>query len=162
MKKLVWLAALVALFYGHSRWMLSDGRALRWIESHEQAVFEQKEGVCNDFSWDTEVSVRAVHAKGEWQLDGDRAYVCDYIKAANATVRLLKPQISTDTELVSVQRSGFPWMSAEVKVKQTTRFDLPGRPALTETGETTYVLRRTIKTLQIAKMTTRSEGTFPR
>ena len=115
MKKLVWLAALVALFYGHSRWMLSESRALRWIESHEQAVFEQKEGVCNDFSWDTEVSVRAVHAKGEWQLDGDRAYVCDYIKAANATVRLLKPQIHTDTELVSLQRSGFPWMSAEVK-----------------------------------------------
>ncbi|MBT9553139.1 MAG: hypothetical protein IV088_20015 [Hydrogenophaga sp.] len=162
MKKLVWLAALVALFYGHSRWMLSESRVLRWIEAHEQAVFEQKEGVCNHFSFDTEVSVRAVHAKGEWQLDGDRAYVCDYIKAANATVRLLKPAISTDTQLVSVQRSGFPWMSAEVKVKQATQFDLPGRPALTETGETTYVLRRTIKTVQIAKMTTRSEGNFPR
>jgi hypothetical protein len=88
--------------------------------------------------------------------------VCDYIKAANATVRLLKPQISTDTDLVSVQRSGFPWMSAEVKVRQNTRFELPGMPTLTETGETTYVLRRTIKTVQIAKMTTRSEGTFPR
>jgi len=162
MKKLIWLAALAALFYGHSRWMLSEGRVLRWIETHEQAVFEQKEGVCNDFSWDTAVSVRAVHAKGEWQLAGDRAYVCDYIKAANATVRLLRPQISTDTQLVSVQRSGFPWMSAEVKVRQNTRFDLPGRPALTETGETTYVLRRTIKAVQIAQMTTRSEGTFPR
>lgn len=142
--------------------MLSESRVLRWIETHEQAVFEQKEGVCNHFSWDTAVSVRAVHAKGEWQLDGNQAYVCDYIKAANATVRLLKPQIHTDTALVSVQRSGFPWMSAEVKVRQNTRFERPGLPTLTEAGETTYVVRRTIKTVQIAQMTTRSEGTFPR
>ncbi|MGS5085733.1 hypothetical protein ACVC7V_04390 [Hydrogenophaga sp. A37] len=162
MKKLVWLAALVVLFYGHSRWMLSESRVLPWIEKHEQAVFEQKEGVCNHFTWDTKVSVRANHAKGEWQLDGDKAYMCDYIRAANATVRLLKPQIHTDTELVSLQRSGFPWMSAEVKVQQTTRFELPGRPTLTETGETTYVLRRTVKGMQIAEMTTRSEGNFPR
>jgi hypothetical protein len=76
MEKLVLLAALVALFYGHSRWLLSESRALQWIEAHEQAVFEQKEGVCNHFSRDTEVSVRAVHAKGEWQLDGDRASMC--------------------------------------------------------------------------------------
>ena len=162
MKKLLWLVGLVAGFYGHSQWALSKSRTLGWIKAHEQAVFDMKEGVCNDFAFDVNVNIRASHPKGEWQVDGGKDYVCDYVRAANAHVRVLKPTIDTHTELVSLQRSRFPWMTATVKVRHATTFALPGVRTLNEVGETTYVLRRTIKSMQIAEMTSRSKGQFPR
>ena len=162
MKKLLWLGGLLGLFYGHAWWTLSEQRAQRWIEQHERAVLEQKEGVCKDFTFDTEVSVRAVHAKGEWQLDGGRDHVCGYIKSANAFVRVLKPQISTQTEVLGFERSGCPWMSATAKVRQSTTFTLINGMTMAEEGEATYVLRRGLGGLQIAGLTLRSEGNFPR
>lgn len=162
MKKLLWLAGLLGLFYGHAWWTLSEQRAQRWIEQHELAVLEQKEGVCKDFTFDTEVSVRAVHAKGEWQLDGGRDHVCGYIKSSNAFVRVLKPQLSTQTQVLSFERAGFPWMSATAKVQQTTTFTLVNGLTMSEQGEATYVLRRGLSGLQIAGLTLRSEGNFPR
>lgn len=162
MKKLLWLVGLLAVFYGHSQWALSKSRALGWIEDHEQAVFAMKEGVCDDFAFDVNVNIRAGHPKGEWQVDGGKNYVCDYVRASNAHVRVLKPAIDTRTELVSLEHSDFPWMTAKVKVRQITTFTLPGLRTLNEVGETTYVLRRTIRSLQIAEMTSRSEGQFPR
>lgn len=162
MKKLLWLVGLLAVFYGHSQWALSKSRALGWIEDHEQAVFAMKEGVCDDFTFDVNVNIRALNPRVEWQVDGGKDYVCGYIRSTNAHVRVLKPAIDTRTELLSLERSDFPWMTAKVKVRQTTTFTLPGLRTLNEVGETTYVLRRTIRSLQIAEMTSRSEGQFPR
>ena len=162
MKKLLWIVGLVAVFYGHSQWALSKSRTLSWIEQHEQAVLAMQEGVCQNFAYDVAVHIRARHAKGEWQVDGGKDQVCDYVRAANAHVRVLKPVIDTRTELVSLERSGFPWMSATIKVRQATTFSMPGLRTLSEVGETTYVLRRTIKSMQIADLSSRSEGQFPR
>lgn len=162
MRLLLWLAGLFAAFYGHGQWALSESRALAWIERHETAVLEMKEGVCNDFTWDVNVHIRASHAKGEWQVDGGKDQVCDYVRAANAHVRVLNPAVDTRTELISMERAGFPWMTATVKVRQATSFTLPGVRTLNEAGETTYVLRRTIKSMQIADMSTISKGQFPR
>lgn len=106
--------------------------------------------------------MRAVHAKGEWQLDGGRDHVCDYIKSANAFVRVLKPQVSAQTEMLSFERSGFPWMTATAKVQQTTTFSLVNGLTMSEQGEATYVLRRGFGGPQIAALTLRSEGNFPR
>lgn len=162
MRKLLWLVGFLAAFYGHSQWTLSQSRMLGWIEAHEQAVFAMKEGICSDFTYDVTVNIRAKHPKGEWQVDGGKVQVCGYVRAANAHVRVLNPAIETHTELVSLERSDFPWMSATVKVRHATTFALPGVRTLNEVGETTYVMRRTIKSMQIAELTSRSAGQFPR
>ena len=88
--------------------------------------------------------------------------MCSYIKSSNAFVRVLKPQVSTQTEVLSFERAGFPWMSATAKVQQTTTFTLVNGLSMTEQGEATYVLRRGLSGLQIAELTLRSEGNFPR
>lgn len=161
MRKLLWLVVLAGAFYGHSRWAFSDAGVLRWIEKHDAAVVDQQEGVCDAFARDAVITIRAVHARGEWQVDGGRNEVCGYLKSSNAYVRLLKPDVETHTELVSIQRSGFPWMQASVTVRKATEFRL-GTKTLAETAETSYVLRRTIKGMQITGMNTRSQGQFPR
>lgn len=151
----------MGVFYGHSRWMLSEARVLDWIDKHDKAIVEQQDGVCDAFARTADISIRAVHARGEWQVDGGRNEVCGYLKSANAFVRLLKPEVNTRTELVSFERSGLPWMQARVTVRKATDFRL-GERTLTESAETSYVLRRTIKGVQITGMTTRSQGQFPR
>jgi hypothetical protein len=88
--------------------------------------------------------------------------VFDCIKAANATVRLLKSQIHADTELVSVQRSGFPWMSATVKMRQTSTLQMRGAPLMTEVSDSTYVVKRTLEGRQITSIDAESTVSLSR
>ena len=103
MKKLL-LAGLAAAFFGHAQWAFSESRTLRWIESHERAVFDMQEGVCKHFTHDVRVDIVAKTPKGEWQVEGGKEEVCDYVRAANAQVRVLMPELNTRTELLSLQQ----------------------------------------------------------
>ena len=61
-------------------------------------------------------------------------------------------QIRKVQHLVSVERSGFPWLGATVTVRQTSTMRMPRMPAITEVGEYTYELTRTLNGRQIVSI----------
>jgi hypothetical protein len=161
-RKIVWLAFLVGAFYAHAHFMFSERQILRWLNQHDEAVMRGKDKACDDYTRDLKVHIRAGGAMREWQVDGGKDMMCEYEKRASAAFMLANARINTQREIVSVERSGFPWMSATVKVHEENSVQMGRLPPMKEVADTTLVFERGIRALSVSSIDSESEGNFPR
>lgn len=145
MKKLIWVGMLAAAFYGHSRFVFSEPALMGWIQKQQQLSMYASDGFCDAYADDFAFETRTRTPRGEMTARGGKDELCEAIRDASAAMRVTQPSLSINTELLDLQRSGFPWLSATATVRQTTTMRLRGAPAMTETSESTMVLRRTFK-----------------
>ena len=162
MRKIVWLAFLAGAFYAHAQFMFSERQIAQWLNQHEEAVMRGKDKACDDYTRDLKVHIRAGAATREWQVDGGKDMMCEYEKRASAAFMLTNARINTQREILSVERSGFPWMSATVKVHEESSVQIGRMPPMKETADTTLVFERGIRALSVSRIDSLSEGNFPR
>lgn len=145
MKKLIWVGLLAAAFYGHSRFVFSEPALMSWIQKQQQMDMHASDGFCDAYADDFAFEMRTRTPRGEMTVQGGKDEICEYIRDANAAMLVTQPSLSINTELLDVQRSGFPWLKATATVRQISTLRLRGAPAMTEVSESTMVLRRTFK-----------------
>ncbi|HEX5737315.1 MAG TPA: hypothetical protein VFY22_02295, partial [Hydrogenophaga sp.] len=143
MRKLFWLGVLAAAFYGHSRFVFSEPSVMSWMQKQNQMAMRGEDGMCDTYASDLRFETRVQTARGEMQMAGDKEELCELLKTASATYRATQASVDTNLELVSIEPSGFPWMSATVNVRQSTTVRMRGAPALNEVGESSILVRRT-------------------
>jgi hypothetical protein len=73
-----------------------------------------------------------------------------------------QPRLNIDSELVSLERSGFPWLTATVTLRETTTLQMRGAPSLTEVSDSTYLLERTLEGRRITAIDAESALEPPR
>ncbi|AOW11548.1 hypothetical protein LPB72_22680 [Hydrogenophaga crassostreae] len=162
MRKIAWLAILAGAFYAHSYFMFSERNIAHWLNQHDEAVMRGKDRACDDYTYDLKVHIRAGHATGEWQVDGGKDMMCEYEKRAGAALMLANARINTEREIVSVERSGFPWMTATVKLHETHQVQMGRLPRMEEIADATITFERKIRTMSVSRLESVSEGNFLR
>jgi hypothetical protein len=149
MRKLFWLGVLAAAFYGHSRFVFS-----------EPAMMSGEDGMCDGYASDLRFEIRSTTARGAMLIDGDKEDLCEYLKDASAAFRATGASVNNNIELIGIEPSGFPWMSATVKLRQSSTVRMRGAPAIIEVVETTTVVRRTLRGREIAQFDSSSEASL--
>lgn len=162
MRKLFWLGVLAAAFYGHSRFVFSAPSMMSWLQKQDQMSMRGEDGMCDAYAADLTFEMRSRSAMGEMKVEGGKEELCDYLKDASAAFRATQASVNHNMELVSIDPSGFPWLSATVKARQTTTVRMRGAPAITEVAETTTVVRRTLSGQKIARIDSSSEASMSR
>ncbi|WP_157538798.1 hypothetical protein [Hydrogenophaga flava] len=152
MRKLMWAGVLAAAFYGHGWYVFSEPAVMGWLQTQQRKELKAEDGFCDSYASDLRVSMRSETARGVEALEGGKVEMCEYVKDAVATLRATQSSVNIDTDLVSVERSGFPWLGATVTVRQTSTVRMPRMPAFTEVGEYTYELTRTLNGRQIVSI----------
>jgi len=160
MRKLFWLGVLAAAFYGHSRFVFSEPSVMSWMQKQDQMVMRGEDGMCDAYASDLRFEIRSRSAMGHLQTDGGKEALCQHLRDASATFRATQASVNHNMELVSVDVSGFPWLSATVKTRQTTTVRMRGAPAIKEVGESTTVVRRTLSGREIASIDINSEASL--
>lgn len=160
MRKLFWLGVLAAAFYGHSRFVFSEPGMMSWMQKQDQMMLRGEDGMCDAYASDLKVDMRSQTARGETQFVGGKQELCEYLKDASAAFRATNASVNNNMELLSIEPSGFPWLSATVKLRQSTTVRMRGLPAITEVAETTTVVRRTFNGREIASIDSSSEASL--
>lgn len=157
MRKLFWLGVLVAAFYGHSRMVFSEPSVMNWMNQQDQLALAGDDKMCDTYAADMQASMTVRTAQGTSTRSGNGTQVCQYMKDAQAALKAMHASVSMNTELIELQRSGFPWLTATVKVRQTSTVKAGRMPAITEVAETTIDIRRGWKGRQITRIESVSE-----
>lgn len=152
MRKLMWAGVLAAAYYGHGWYVFSEPAVMGWLQTQQRKELNAQDGFCDSYASNLRVSTRTEAPRGVEDLEGGKAEMCEYVKDAAATLRATQSSVNIDTDLVSVERSGFPWLGATVTVRQTSTIRMPRMPVFTEVGEYTYELTRTLNGRQIVSI----------
>lgn len=162
MKKLIWLGVLAAAFYGHSRFVFSEPAMMSWMQKQNQMAMRGEDGMCDGYASDLRFEIRSQNARGAVLIDGGKVELCEHLKDASAAFRATQASVNNNMELVSVEPSGFPWLSATVKLRQSTTVRMRGAPALTEVADSTVVVRRTLNGREIANIDSSNHASLSR
>lgn len=149
MRKLFWLGVLFAAFYGHGYVMFSEPAVMSWLGKQDRLVLDGDEKMCDAYASDIQVRMQMQTAQGEVLLEGGKPELCEYMKDAQATLKMVRASVNMNTELVGLERSGFPWLTATVKVRETSTVQMGRMPPMTEEGDSTITIRRTLQGRQI-------------
>ena len=152
MRKLFWIGLLAAAFYGHSRFVFSEPAMMSWLQKQENLALKGADGMCDAYAQDVQVNLRMQTERGEAAVAGGKEDLCNHLKDASAAIRVTQANLNINTELLSLEPSGFPWMSATVKMRQTSTMQMRGAPAMTEVSDSTYVVKRTLEGRQITSI----------
>lgn len=120
MRKLFWLGVLAAAFYGHSRFVFSEPSVMSWMQKQNQMAMRGEDGMCDAYASDLRFEIRSRSAMGHLQTCGGKEALCQHLRNTSATFRATEASVNHNIELVSVDPSGFPLLSATVKTRQTT------------------------------------------
>ncbi len=162
MRKLFWLGVLAAAFYGHSRFVFSEPSMMSWLQKQDQMAMQGEDGMCDAYASDLRFEIRSRSAMGNLQTDGGKEALCQHLRDASATFRATQASVNHNIEMVSIDPSSFPWLSATVKTRQTTTVRMRGAPVITEVGESTTLVRRTLSGREIASVEVSSEASMSR
>lgn len=157
MRKLFWLGVLVAAFYGHSRFVFSEPSVMGWLNQQDQLALRGDDRMCDAYAADLQATMTMHTAQGKSTRSGNGAEICQYMKDAQAALKLMRASVSVNTELIELQRSGFPWLTATVTVRQTSTVKAARMPAITEVTESTMDIRRGWKGREITRIESVSE-----
>ena len=160
MRKLFWLGVLAAAFYGHSRFVFSEPAMMSWMQKQDQMAMRGEDGMCDGYASDLRFENRSTTARGAMLIDGGKEDLCEYLKDASAAFRATGASVNNNIELLGIEPSGFPWMSATVKLRQSSTVRMRGAPAIIEVAETTTVVRRTLRGREIARFDSSSEASL--
>jgi len=152
MRKLFWIGVLAAAFYGHSRFVFSEPAMMSWLQKQENLALKGADGMCDAYAQDVQVNLRMQTERGEAAVEGGKEDLCNHLKDASAAIRVTQANLNINTELLSLEPSGFPWMSATVKTRQTSTLQMRGAPLMTEVSDSTYVVKRTLEGRQITSI----------
>ena len=152
MRKLFWIGVLAAAFYGHSRFVFSEPAMMSWMQKQQDLALKGADGMCDAYAQDVQVNLRMQTERGETAVEGGREDLCNHLKDASAALRVTQPSLNINNELLSLEPSGFPWMSATVKLRQTSTLQMRGAPLMTEVSDSTYVVKRTLEGRQITSI----------
>jgi hypothetical protein len=152
MRKLFWIGVLAAAFYGHSRFVFSEPSLMSWMQKQEDLALRGADGMCDAYAKDVKVNLRMQTERGETAVEGGKEELCNHLKDASAALRVIQSDLNINNELLSLEPSGFPWMSATVKVRQTSTMQMRGAPLVTEVSDSTYVVKRTLEGRQISSI----------
>lgn len=161
MNKLMWAGVLAAAFYGHGWYVFSEPAVMGWLQTQQRKELNAEDGFCDSYASDLRFSTSVESSQGLQDLEGGKTEMCEYVKDAAATLRATQSSVSIGTDLVSLNRSGFPWLGATVTVRQTSTMRMPRMPVFTEVGEYTYELKRTISGRQIVSVDGTSRIALP-
>ena len=156
MRKLFWVGVLVAVFYGHSHVMFSEPAVMSWLGKQDRLALDGDEKMCDAYASDLTVSMKMQTAEGPMALEGGKPELCDYMKDAQSSLRQMRASVNMNTELLSLERAGFPWLTATVKVRQTSTVQMGRMPPLTEEGDATITIKRTLQGRQIVSIVSSS------
>ncbi|MGS5085734.1 hypothetical protein ACVC7V_04395 [Hydrogenophaga sp. A37] len=152
MNKFYWAGILMAAFYGHSRFVFSEPAMMSWMQKQQNLALKGADGMCDAYAQDVKVSLRMQTERGEAAVEGGKEDLCNHLKDASAALRVTQPSLNINNELLSLEPSGFPWMSATVKMRQTSTLQMRGAPLMTEVSDSTYVVKRTFEGRQISSI----------
>lgn len=144
MRKLMWAGVLAAAFYGHGWFVFSEPAVMDWLQTQQRKELHAEDGFCDSYASNLRFSTKSQSPRGVQALEGGKAEMCEHVKDAVAALRATQGSVSINTDLLSLERSGFPWLGATVTVRQTSTMRMPRMPVFTEVGEYTYELRRTL------------------
>lgn len=133
---------------------------MSWLQTQQNLALNGGEGMCDAYADDVKVTMRMQTRRGDTTMDGGKEELCEYLKNASAAIRVTRPSLNINNELVSLEPAGFPWMSATVKVRQTSSMRMRGMPTMTEVSDSTYVLKRTFAGRKIASIDSESSASF--
>lgn len=148
----MWAGVLAAAFYGHGRFVFSEPGVMDWLQTQQRKELKAEDGFCDGYASDLRFAMRSESPRGVEDLEGGKTEMCEHIKDSVATFRATQASISVDTDLLSLERSGFPWLGATATVRQTSTIRMPRMPAITEVGEYTVKLTRTLQGRQIVSV----------
>jgi hypothetical protein len=159
MKRLL-LLLLIALgaFYAHARVSFAEPRVVNWLINHSARAMGGESSACDDYADDMEVNLVAEGRRGQWEVEGGKDEMCGYLKQAAAAFTVLQASTESQFDSVTIERGGFPWMSARVKYTQRTTVQAARLPAMTVESEDTLVLVRTLSGIKIKSVASRSAG----
>ena len=160
MRKLFWLGVLAAAFYAHSRFVFSEPAVMRWMQQQQQLAMQGADGMCDAYASDLAFEIKADTGECDMQLQGGKDEMCEQLKDASATFRAMQASVDNNVELVNLQPAGFPWLAAQVTVRQSTTVRMRGAPSITEVANVTLTLRRTLKGREISRLNSTSTATF--
>lgn len=152
MRKVMWAGVLAAAFYGHGWYVFSEPAVMGWLQTQQRKELNAEDGFCDSYASDLRFAMRSESSRGAEDLEGGKAEMCEHVKDAVAALRATQSSVSIDTDLLSLERSGFPWLGATVTVRQTSTIRMPRMPVFTEVGEYTFELARTLNGRQIVSI----------
>lgn len=128
------------------------------LTKHDAKALSGDTSACDDFASDLAVSLTAESAKGRWEVEGGKDEMCGYLKEASAALTVLHASTSSDFNDVTITRSGFPWMTAEVHYKQRTTITASNLPQITSESDDVVQLKRTLTGLKIQSVKSHATG----
>jgi hypothetical protein len=152
MRKLMWAGVLAAAFYGHGWYVFSEPAVMGWLQDQQRKELNAEDGFCDGYASDLRFSTKSESPRGVEDLEGGKTEMCEHVKDSVAAFRATQASVGIDTDLLSLKRSGFPWLGATVTVRQTSTIRMPRMPAFTEVGEYTFELARTLNGRQIVSI----------
>jgi hypothetical protein len=159
MKKIVWLLVLLGVYYAHSRFAFAQPRVESWLLHTNMAALTGDGKACEAYADDVDVQLIADNSRGRWEVEGGKAELCDYLKKTSAALVLLDASTNFRLENTSVQRAGFPWLTAQVSYTHVGTIQAAALPRPVPFESVDQVtLRRTLTGLQIVKLASQAKG----
>lgn len=156
MSKVMWAGVLAAAFYGHGRFVFSEPSLAGWLQDQQGKEMRTEDGFCKAYSDKLVFTLHGRSAQGPFDLEGDKEAYCEHIKDAVAALRVAQGSLNVERDLVSVDRAGFPWLTATVNTRETVTMRIGNLPPLTEVSDNVIVVQRGLSGRQIASIDSNS------
>lgn len=153
MNKLSLILVIFCIYYLHSRVVFSDAKAEKWVVEHAQSELSGDEKACDDYSDDLEADIHSVSPTGTDDFKGGKAEICDYMKKALLAFKLIQANVNTSYDNFTVERGGFPWLTAKVSYTETFAIQAANTPGIKSVSKDTLVLKRTLSGVKIKSIT---------
>lgn len=164
MQRLVLILAVgLGIFYIQSRMAFSESHVMRWIAEYNNKAIKGDSTVCDDFTDDVEVNIFAETLQGHWEVEGGKDEICGYLRQASAAFIVLQASTNTQFDNLQIERSGFPWTTAQVKYHYKATMQADHIPTMTVDGNDILVLSKGIFSgLKIKSLESRSAPSINR
>lgn len=129
MKKLLVTATVaVATLYLHGRLVFSGDAVQRLVVAQDQDMYSGRvEQACDRFAKDATFEIDERGVGGTGKLSGGREEMCQMLQQQAAAMKLLSLSVNTEYSNLTVRRSGFPWLTADIALDSRVTIDgMPG------------------------------------
>lgn len=153
MKKTLFLIlAILFTSYGHARYHFADTQMLKWLNVMNDKALAGDETVCESLSEGMRFQVEQQGLKDVQSHAGGRDDYCRLLQASSAAFKAMQATTRTTITNLTVNRSMFPWVQAEVKYHQITTLSMPGMPVMALESDDVMVIERSFTGLKVSSV----------
>lgn len=151
-KPLFLILAILAASYGHARYHFSEVQMTQWLNAMNDKALAGDASVCEVLADGMRFQVEQQGLRALQTHEGGKDDYCKLLQVSSAAFKAMQANTRTTVSGLSVNRSMFPWVEAEVKYHQVTTISMPGMPLMALESDDVMVIERSFKGLRVSSV----------